>query len=107
MIIDLDPHTCGKLGSRSRRNPHLTFALSPQVIFLFLGGFAIAAALDKYQLSGRIAAGLLSRAGTRPSRILLALLCMGVLFRPNLNLNLNPNLNPNPNPLHGGSVSVG
>jgi len=86
------------------------------VIFLFLGGFAIAAALDKYQLSGRIAAALLSRAGTRPSRILLALLFMGVIFSgfmsnvaatvnsssirssqpftitPTLNLNLNLNL---------------
>ena len=58
----------------------LSSSMFDPVILLFLGGFAIAAALDRYHISSRIATVLLSSAGTRPSRVLLSLLIMGVLF---------------------------
>ncbi|KAK4519040.1 4-aminobutyrate transaminase [Mucor velutinosus] len=44
--------------------------LSP-VIMLLLGGFAIAAALNKYGIAKALASFVLSKAGTRPSRVLL------------------------------------
>ena len=58
----------------------LSSSMFDPVILLFLGGFAIAAALDRYHISSRIASFVLSSAGTRPSRVLLALLVMGVFF---------------------------
>ncbi|RKP05699.1 Sodium:sulfate symporter transmembrane region-domain-containing protein [Thamnocephalis sphaerospora] len=42
------------------------------VIMLLLGGFAIAAAFSKYHIARRIAAVVLSKAGTRPPVVLLA-----------------------------------
>lgn len=44
--------------------------LSP-VIMLLLGGFAIAAALNKYGIAKALASFVLSKAGTRPSQVLL------------------------------------
>eukprot|EP00658_Telonema_sp_P-2_P054838 TRINITY_DN43612_c0_g2_i2.p1 TRINITY_DN43612_c0_g2~~TRINITY_DN43612_c0_g2_i2.p1 ORF type:complete len:492 (+),score=92.30 TRINITY_DN43612_c0_g2_i2:109-1584(+) len=58
----------------------LSSSMFDPVILLFLGGFAIAGALDRYNISNRIAAFLLSSAGTRPSRVLLVLLVMGLIF---------------------------
>lgn len=48
------------------------------VILLFMSGFTMAAALEKYGISKRVATELLRRAGTRPSRVLLALMFLGV-----------------------------
>jgi phosphate transporter len=42
------------------------------VVMLLLGGFAIAAAFSKYQIAHRIAAIVLTKAGTRPPIVLLA-----------------------------------
>ncbi|RUS14540.1 SPX domain-containing protein, partial [Endogone sp. FLAS-F59071] len=42
------------------------------VIMLLLGGFALAAALSKYHIAKALATIVLSKAGTRPSRVLLA-----------------------------------
>jgi phosphate transporter len=42
------------------------------VIMLLLGGFAIAAALSKYHIAKALATVVLSKAGTKPSRVLLA-----------------------------------
>ncbi|MEW6323119.1 MAG: DASS family sodium-coupled anion symporter [Acidobacteriota bacterium] len=39
------------------------------IIFLFLGGFLIALAMERWNLHRRVAIGLLARIGTRPSRI--------------------------------------
>lgn len=50
------------------------------IIFLFISGFTMAAALDKYRLSQRLALAMLSRAGERPSRVLLALLVIGFVM---------------------------
>ncbi|GAA5804679.1 hypothetical protein HPULCUR_010182 [Helicostylum pulchrum] len=44
--------------------------LSP-VIMLLLGGFTIAAALNKYGIAKALASFVLSKAGTRPSRVLI------------------------------------
>lgn len=41
------------------------------VIMLLLGGFAIAAALNKYGIAKAMATFVLSKAGTRPSQVLL------------------------------------
>lgn len=41
------------------------------VIMLLLGGFAIAAALSKYDIAKRIATFVLSKAGTRPRTVLI------------------------------------
>jgi len=50
------------------------------IIFLFISGFTMAAAMDKHHISARLALLLLQRAGSRPSRILLALMALGVLL---------------------------
>eukprot|EP00929_Paragymnodinium_shiwhaense_P007475 TRINITY_DN111393_c0_g1_i1.p1 TRINITY_DN111393_c0_g1~~TRINITY_DN111393_c0_g1_i1.p1 ORF type:complete len:592 (+),score=108.77 TRINITY_DN111393_c0_g1_i1:80-1855(+) len=50
------------------------------MILLFIGGFAMAGAMDKHHISQRLAVMLLSRAGTRPSRILLAVIVLGVVL---------------------------
>ncbi|RUP45551.1 Sodium/sulfate symporter [Jimgerdemannia flammicorona] len=42
------------------------------VIMLLLGGFALAAALSKYHIAKALATVVLSKAGTRPSHVLLA-----------------------------------
>eukprot|EP00401_Gymnodinium_catenatum_P075966 CAMPEP_0117491182 /NCGR_PEP_ID=MMETSP0784-20121206/17933_1 /TAXON_ID=39447 /ORGANISM="" /LENGTH=609 /DNA_ID=CAMNT_0005285961 /DNA_START=86 /DNA_END=1915 /DNA_ORIENTATION=- len=50
------------------------------VILLFLGGFTMAAALDKYGISERLALMLLTRAGKRPSRVLLVVMVFCVFL---------------------------
>eukprot|EP00928_Gymnodinium_smaydae_P072218 TRINITY_DN5561_c0_g2_i1.p1 TRINITY_DN5561_c0_g2~~TRINITY_DN5561_c0_g2_i1.p1 ORF type:complete len:600 (-),score=88.02 TRINITY_DN5561_c0_g2_i1:89-1888(-) len=50
------------------------------VILLFLGGFTMAAALDKYGVSERLALMLLTKAGTRPSRVLLTVMVLCVFL---------------------------
>eukprot|EP00462_Mataza_sp_D1_P021927 CAMPEP_0175143722 /NCGR_PEP_ID=MMETSP0087-20121206/13644_1 /TAXON_ID=136419 /ORGANISM="Unknown Unknown, Strain D1" /LENGTH=615 /DNA_ID=CAMNT_0016427931 /DNA_START=40 /DNA_END=1887 /DNA_ORIENTATION=- len=50
------------------------------VILLFMSGFTMAAALEKYGISRRIAVELLKKAGRRPSRVLLALMVLGVVL---------------------------
>lgn len=47
-------------------------AMFSPVIMLLLGGFAIAGALSKYHIAKLVATWVLSKAGTRPSRVLLA-----------------------------------
>lgn len=44
------------------------------IIFLFIGGFILAFALEKWNLHKRIAYMILSRVGTQPSRILLGVM---------------------------------
>lgn len=50
------------------------------VIMLFISGFTMAAAMDKHHISARIALLLLRRAGSRPSRILLAIMALSVIL---------------------------
>ncbi|CAG8561968.1 6950_t:CDS:2 [Racocetra fulgida] len=50
---------------------HIFSAMFSPVIMLLLGGFAIAAALSKYHIAKVMATFLLSKAGTRPSMVLL------------------------------------
>ncbi|CAG8652059.1 6414_t:CDS:2, partial [Cetraspora pellucida] len=50
---------------------HIFSAMFSPVIMLLLGGFAIAAALSKYHIAKVMATFLLSKAGTRPSSVLL------------------------------------
>ena len=45
------------------------------LIFLFLGGFLIAAAMQRWNLHRRIALNIIAKVGTRPHRILLGFLC--------------------------------
>ncbi|MFO7173897.1 MAG: DASS family sodium-coupled anion symporter, partial [Bacillota bacterium] len=45
------------------------------VIFLFLGGFLISIAFERWNLHRRIALGIISVIGTSPSRLLLGFLC--------------------------------
>ncbi|MBK6679617.1 MAG: anion permease [Ignavibacteriales bacterium] len=46
-------------------------------IFLFLGGFIIALAMEKWNLHKRIALGLVSRFGKSPSTIVLSFMIAG------------------------------
>lgn len=50
------------------------------IIFLFIGGFILAFALEKWNLHKRIAFMILSRVGTRPSRILLGVMATSYLL---------------------------
>jgi sodium-dependent dicarboxylate transporter 2/3/5 len=42
-----------------------------ELIFLFMGGFLLAAAMEKWGLHRRVALGIMSRVGTSPGRLLL------------------------------------
>lgn len=42
-----------------------------ELIFLFMGGFLLAAAMEKWGLHKRVALGIMSRVGTSPSRLVL------------------------------------
>ena len=55
-------------------------AMFDPIVLLFLAGFTMAAALDKYKLNQRLVATLLARAGTRPSRILLSVMLLCVFL---------------------------
>ena len=45
------------------------------IIFLFVGGFIIAVAMEKWNLHRRVALGTISLFGTRPSRLVLGFMC--------------------------------
>jgi len=49
-------------------------------VFLFLGGFLVASAVEKWGLHRRVAYSVLSRVGTEPRRIVLAVLLVTVLL---------------------------
>ena len=49
-------------------------------VFLFLGGFLVSSAVEKWGLHRRVAFGVLSRVGTEPRRIVLAVLLVTVLL---------------------------
>ncbi|MGA0845065.1 MAG: SLC13 family permease [Luteolibacter sp.] len=53
---------------------------SSPIIYLFLGGFFIAAAMQKWGLHRRLALGLLARVGTRPSRLVAGFLLSAALL---------------------------
>lgn len=50
------------------------------LIFLFLGGFIIALAMQKWNLHRRVAIGLIGKLGTRPNRIIAGFLLSGALI---------------------------
>lgn len=50
------------------------------LIFLFLGGFIIALAMQRWNLHRRVAIGLIGRLGTRPTRIVAGFLLSGALI---------------------------
>ncbi|CAG8535019.1 5601_t:CDS:2 [Cetraspora pellucida] len=60
-----------KIPIATRTAHHIFSAMFSPVIMLLLGGFAIAAALSKYHIAKVMATFLLSKAGTRPSIVLL------------------------------------
>jgi sodium-dependent dicarboxylate transporter 2/3/5 len=51
-----------------------TAPYADRVIFLFLGGFLIAAAMEHWNLHRRIALAIISRVGTRPRRLVLGVM---------------------------------
>lgn len=58
-----------------------TAAFGDQYIFLFLGGFILAIAMEKWQLHRRIALSIIAVVGTNPSRILLGFM-LATAFLP-------------------------
>ncbi|KAF9927151.1 low-affinity phosphate transporter [Linnemannia zychae] len=69
MRSDDEDHT--RLDSHAAAKKIFSLMFSP-VIMLLLGGFAIAAAMSKFHIAKAMATVVLSRAGTRPSAVLLA-----------------------------------
>ena len=51
-----------------------TTPYADRVIFLFLGGFLIAASMERWNLHRRIALAIISRVGTRPRRLVLGVM---------------------------------
>ena len=51
-----------------------TAPYADRVIFLFLGGFLIAAAMERWNLHRRIALSIISRVGTRPRQLVLGVM---------------------------------
>lgn len=66
---DDEDHT--RLDSHAAAKKIFSLMFSP-VIMLLLGGFAVAAAMSKFHIAKAMATVVLSRAGTRPSAVLLA-----------------------------------
>jgi sodium-dependent dicarboxylate transporter 2/3/5 len=58
----------------------VAFQYMDPIIFLFIGGFIIAFAIERWNLHQRIALKILSAVGTRPSNILLGVMCTTFLF---------------------------
>ncbi|KAF8934373.1 low-affinity phosphate transporter [Haplosporangium bisporale] len=69
MRSDDESHT--RLDSHAAAKKIFSLMFSP-VIMLLLGGFAVAAAMSKFHIAKAMATVVLSRAGTRPSAVLLA-----------------------------------
>ncbi|KAF9346682.1 low-affinity phosphate transporter, partial [Mortierella sp. AD094] len=69
MRSDDEIHT--RLNAFAAAKKIFSLMFSP-VIMLLLGGFAVAAAMSKYHIAKAMATVVLSRAGTRPSAVLLA-----------------------------------
>ncbi|KAG0252916.1 low-affinity phosphate transporter [Mortierella polycephala] len=69
MRSDDEDHT--RLDSHAAAKKIFSLMFSP-VIMLLLGGFAVAAAMSKFHIAKAMATVVLSRAGTRPSAVLLA-----------------------------------
>ncbi|KAK3844885.1 MAG: SPX domain-containing protein [Linnemannia gamsii] len=69
MRADDEDHT--RLDSHAAAKKIFSLMFSP-VIMLLLGGFAVAAAMSKYHIAKAMATVVLSKAGTRPSAVLLA-----------------------------------
>ncbi|KAF8925073.1 SPX domain-containing protein [Dissophora ornata] len=69
MRSDDEEHT--RLDAHAGAKKIFSLMFSP-VIMLLLGGFAVAAAMSKYHIAKAMATVVLSRAGTRPSAVLLA-----------------------------------
>lgn len=69
MRSDDEEHT--RLDSHAAAKKIFSLMFSP-VIMLLLGGFAVAAAMSKFHIAKAMATVVLSRAGTRPSAVLLA-----------------------------------
>ncbi|KAG0273996.1 low-affinity phosphate transporter [Linnemannia exigua] len=69
MRADDEDHT--RLDSHAAAKKIFSLMFSP-VIMLLLGGFAVAAAMSKFHIAKAMATVVLSKAGTRPSAVLLA-----------------------------------
>lgn len=52
--------------------PQAATPYADPIIFLFIGGFMLAMALERWQLHGRLALALIGAVGTRPTSLLLA-----------------------------------
>ena len=69
MTTDDEDHV--RLESQDAAKRIFSLMFSP-VIMLLLGGFSIAAAMSKFDIAKAMATVVLSKAGTRPSSVLLA-----------------------------------
>jgi sodium-dependent dicarboxylate transporter 2/3/5 len=58
----------------------VAFQYMDPIIFLFIGGFIIAFAIERWELHQRIALKILSIVGSRPSNILMGVMCTSFLF---------------------------
>ena len=66
------------LGIMDMKNTSMQYM--DQVIFLFIGGFILAFALEKWNLHKRIALNILSRVGAHPSQILFGIMLTAFLI---------------------------
>merc|ERR1711916_377399 len=58
----------------------IAYQFMDPVVFLFLGGFTIAAALGKYRINQWLASHVLAQAGTNPKYIMPAMMYLGVFL---------------------------
>ncbi|KAF9949116.1 low-affinity phosphate transporter [Mortierella alpina] len=70
-VMRSDDEEHARLDSHAAAKKIFSLMFSP-VIMLLLGGFAVAAAMSKFHIAKAMATVVLSRAGTRPSSVLLA-----------------------------------
>ncbi|KAF9919111.1 low-affinity phosphate transporter [Lobosporangium transversale] len=70
-VMRTDDEEHARLDSHTAAKKIFSLMFSP-VIMLLLGGFAIAAAMSKFHIAKAMATVVLSKAGTRPSAVLLA-----------------------------------
>ncbi|KAI1316878.1 low-affinity phosphate transporter [Mortierella claussenii] len=70
-VMRSDDPEHSRLGSQAAAKKVFSLMFSP-VIMLLLGGFAIAAAMSKFHIAKAMATIVLSKAGARPSAVLLA-----------------------------------